>query len=198
MNTTITKNIAFFDAEFTALNEKDRGVQEMIQCALIVHQAEVSSDKKLINMSDDPIFVYKTFVKPVYNPKLSDYIKELTGIEQENVDTGKAFAETVDDIYKALKEHNVRSIIVWGPDRTLLKRNCDVLDCYNWHARTICRRFNDVSQILSDFCGYDVTISQHKACQLLHVQEFGELHDAYCDATNLSKIIKEFYGQICL
>jgi inhibitor of KinA sporulation pathway (predicted exonuclease) len=195
MGKTAIRNVAFFDAEFTAQSAKDRGVQEMIQCAFVVYRIEISDDNRLVSMTDEPIFVYTTFVRPIYNPQLSDYIKELTGISQEDIDSGKDFCDAIEDMYVALKKYRIKKIFTWGPDRFLLKGNCDVLDYNSIKAKTLCNRFYDVSKNLSDMCGYNNIISQHKMCQLFGISEVGEHHNAYYDAINLSKIIKEFYGQ---
>jgi inhibitor of KinA sporulation pathway (predicted exonuclease) len=198
MERTNTQCVAFFDAEFTARSAEDRGVQEMIQCAFIIHQVETSEDNLLVAMGDEPIFIYTAFVKPIYNQQLSDYIKELTGIKQEDVDSGHSFCQALDAMYLALKKYHVRKIFTWGPDRLLLKRNCDVLDCDKGKARSLCNMFCDVSKSLSDTCGYSNVISQHKMCQLFGITESGDHHNAYYDAVNLSKIIKEFCGQYSL
>lgn len=189
------QHVAFFDAEFTADSAHDRGIQEMIQCALIVHEVELSEDNVLLSMTDAPVYTYKTFVKPRYNKKLSKYIKDLTGIIQSDVDAGKPFDVVLDDIYNIFNIYQIAHVMTWGPDKTMLKYNCIVLDCDKRKAKSIYNRFDDVSQRLSDFLGYNMALSQHRACQLLHIKEFGEMHDAYCDAVNLSKIIKEFCGQ---
>ena len=194
MKDCITRNIAFFDAEYTALNEKDRGIQEMIQCAFVVYKIELSDDQKLVSMSNEPIFIYNTFVRPVYNRTLSPYIKKLTGIEQEDVDTGKLFVDALNDLCSVVDKYKVGDILTWGPDRMVLKKNCDVLDCCNKKTRKLLDKFSDVSEALSDLLGYEAILSQHRVCELLLIAEIGDLHDAYCDATNLSKIIKSFIG----
>jgi inhibitor of KinA sporulation pathway (predicted exonuclease) len=158
----------------------------------------VSDENKLADMAQEPIIVYQTFVKPVYNQHLSEYIQSLTGITQDKVDHGQKFQKVMSDIHGMIMKNNVKNILIWGPDKTLLRRNCDVLDCYNTHAKSICNRLRDVSKQLSDFFGYDATLSQHKVCQMLRIEEAGELHDAYCDALNLSRIIRAFYGQLSL
>lgn len=198
MNNITTRNVAFFDAEFTAKSEKNRGVQEMIQCAFIVYQIEVSEDDKLISVDEQPLFTYNTFVRPIYNQELSDYIKELTGIKQDEVDSGKSFDDVICDVNSAINEWRVTDILTWGPDKLLFRNNCNVVNCDKRKSNYICRKFVDVSGKLSDYFGYDVVISQHKVCQLLGVEEIGNRHDAYSDAINLSQIIKELCGQICL
>ena len=112
MNETTIFNIAFFDAEFTALSAHDRGVQEMIQCSLIVHQVESSVNcDQLLRMNDIPTVVYKTYVKPMYNSELSNYIKDLTGIKQEDVDNGKSFCDAIDDMYMLCSEYKIEKSV---------------------------------------------------------------------------------------
>ena len=198
MNKTTIEYLAFFDAEFTANSDKDRGVQEMIQCAFLIHEIEVSENNKLVTMVDDPIFTYTAFVKPTYNKQLSDYIKELTGISQEEVDGGKSFCDVVEDVSSAINKYGVKKILTWGPDKQLLKGNCNVIDCNLFKARAIYNKIDDISKKMSDICGYRNIISQHKMCQQFGIIEMGEQHNAYYDAKNLSKIIKEFCGQYSL
>lgn len=198
MDKTTTRNVAFFDAEFTAETAKDRGVQEMIQCAFIVHQVEVADDNTIITISEQPIFTYTTFIKPIYTQKLSDYIKELTGIMQEDVDSGCSFCDALDQMYGAIKKYRIKKVFTWGPDRLLIKGNCDVVSCNPFKSKILCNKFCDVSKNLSDVCGYSNVISQHKMCQLFGIDEVGDQHNAYYDAVNLSKIIKEFCGQYSL
>lgn len=186
----LIRNIAFFDAEYTALSEKDRGIQEMIQCAFIIYQIRVV-ENRIDSMGNEPVIIYKTFVKPTYNKELSDYIKELTGIEQEHIESGKCFNDVIDDLYSLIRTHKIHHVVVWGPDYALLKSNCSVVACNKIKAACIRNSFIDISHNVSDFLGYDVDISQNKACELLQIKTIEPAHDAYCDAENLSKIIKK-------
>ena len=158
-----------------------------------MHQIEISTvDNQLIKMTDNPLCTYKTFVKPIYNSKLSDYIKELTNINQEDIDCGKSFHDAVDDLCLLCSEYRIKKVLTWGPDRMLLKSNCSTSGYDPCKARILCYKFQDVSKLISNHLGYKVPISQHKTCQLLNVSEEGNSHDAYYDAINLSKIIKKF------
>ncbi len=191
MSEITVKNIAVFDAEFTAKTAQDRGAQEMIQCALLIYQVRICDEGQRLLFVEEPIFTYKTFVKPKYNSKLSQYIQELTGIEQADVDGGKLFQDAMETIWQSVNKYDVRHIIIWGPDKMLVKNNCDILGVYNRHARSICGKFYDVSRELSHYLGYNVLLSQHKACELMQIDEIGQRHDAYADAMNLSKIVQE-------
>jgi inhibitor of KinA sporulation pathway (predicted exonuclease) len=93
------------------------------------------------------------------------------------------------------KDYDIDRIIVWGPDRGMLKHNFDVMDYSRSKARNLLNLFTDVSYDVSDLFGYDQPLSQHKVCQMMGIQEVGELHDAYADAQNLAQIIRGFCGK---
>lgn len=190
MNNTTICNVAFFDAEFTARTAKDRGIPEMIQCAFLVYSVTVSEHGDLLDIAPAPIKTYQTFVKPIYMNMLSEYIKELTGITQKNVDDGKKFKEAIDDIYNFIRQYNLKMIVTWGPDKGMLKKNFYFQNYDRRKVGEILDLFNDVSFKLSQMYGYGYPISQSNMCKLLNVKENGTHHDAYNDAVNLSRIIK--------
>lgn len=195
MHNTTTYNIAFFDSEFTAKSATDRGVQEMIQCAFLVHEITLSEDKKIIGVSSSPIYVYNQFIQPTYNKSLSSYIKSLTGITQDDVNDGVDICVALNELNKAIKQYRIKHIITWGPDRILLRDNCKIIDFKLRDAKNIYCRFNDISERVSQYFNFTYTASQHKICEMLHIEEDGHQHNAYYDAINLAKIMKSFIGK---
>ena len=195
MENATLMNVAFFDAEYTALSADDRGVQEMIQCAFVIHQIGFSEFNKPVMMTKEPLYVYATYVHPLYNKKLSDYIMSLTGIKQTETDNGRELNTVISDLYNLCEIYDVRRIITWGPDRVLLKSNCDLIDCDRDKEKKLIRKFRDVSKRFSDALGYDYTLSQHRVCELFKIGEIGARHDAFSDAINLSSIVRKFCGE---
>mgnify|MGYP003290551956 CR=1 FL=1 len=189
MSDMITKQIAFFDAEYTADSAKDRGQQEMIQCALLVFDATFSTNKQITSINSQPNLIYQTFVRPTINKRLSEYIRDLTGIKQQQVDDGVSIQEALLDIANILRSLKIKKILTWGPDWKLLKDNCKLIGCCNKDAKRLLRGLDDVSMIISQELGFEHAISQHKACELLDIKEDGRLHDAYDDAMNLYKVL---------
>jgi inhibitor of KinA sporulation pathway (predicted exonuclease) len=192
---TTTHNIAFFDSEFTADSATDRGVQEMIQCAFLVYKITLSDDKKIIDISPNPIYTYDQFIKPTYKKSLSIYIKSLTGITQTDVDGGISIFEALNELNRAIKQYGIQHIITWGPDRLLLRDNCNIIDFKKRDAKNIYCRFNDISDRVSKCFDLQYTASQHKICQMLNVDEDGSRHNAYYDAVNLAKIMQRLIGK---
>lgn len=67
----------------------------------------------------------KRYVKPIKNPILSDYFKNLTHITQEEVDSqGVPLEVCVADIQNFLGDDPAYS---WGRDDNRIKENCDLL-----------------------------------------------------------------------
>ena len=57
---------------------------------------------------------YKSFVKPFYNKILTDYCKNLTGINQKDVDSGKKCNNAFRDIRKICEKFSIEKIITFG------------------------------------------------------------------------------------
>lgn len=191
-----TINIAFFDSEFTATSANNRGMQEMIQFALVIYECEKSGDDIVVRFSEDPIYTYSEFVKPTYQLKLSDYIKKLTGIKQDDVNDGATMSEAIDTIYNAIVKNNVKRTFVWGPDEMMLRKNFGIIEHDKKKTNKILRTMKDVSSDISKAYGFETPVSQHKMCELLKVEEKGRAHDAYYDALNLFRILNSFSGKI--
>lgn len=183
-------SIAFFDAEFTAKTAKDRGIPEIIQCAFLIYRVKVSESGDLLDIAKVPIKTYQAFVKPIYTTQLSDYIKELTGISQQSVDDGISFKEVIDDIYSLVQKYHIDSIVTWGPDKGMLKKNFYFSDYNKKRAAEILNLFDDISFKISKMFGYEYPISQSNMCKHLHLEESGVHHDAYNDAVDLARIIQ--------
>ena len=181
-NTTV----AFFDAEYTARSNTDKGIQEMIQCALYISQ--YNEAREWIELDE-----YTTFVKPMYVPTLSDFIIEFTGIQQTDVDNAPMFTEVVNNIYELCKKHRVSKIYVWGPDKMILKYNMELTNSPFRRSRILLSRIEDVSETVSSGVGVNYILSQTNACEELQIKPIGKPHDAGCDAKTLRQIMYKFF-----
>lgn len=177
--------VACFDAEYTARNETDKGIQEMIQCALIVSHIDANGAWIEIDR-------YVNFVKPMYVPKLSEFIIQFTNIRQEQVDNAPLFTVVAEEIYQLIKKHKIETIFVWGPDKTVLKYNMELTSYPIWKSKQILRRMNDVSALVSTGLGVDYIMSQNHACEELSIQPQGQQHNAYDDAQNLQQVMQKY------
>ena len=177
--------VACFDAEYTARNETDKGIQEMIQCALIISKVD---ENGVWNEVDR----YVNFVKPMYIPKLSEFIIQFTNIHQEDVDNAPLFTVVVDEVYQLIKKHKVNSIFVWGPDKPVLKYNMELTSYPIWKSKQILGKMYDVSAMVSAGLGVDYIMSQAHACEDLDIHPVGKQHNAYDDAQNLQQVMQKY------
>ncbi|KKM06925.1 hypothetical protein LCGC14_1739050 [marine sediment metagenome] len=59
----------------------------------------------LLDPNFDILEKISVFVKPIINPILTDYCKNLTSIQQENVDTAQEFPQALQCFSNAIKKH---------------------------------------------------------------------------------------------
>ena len=126
-----------------------------------------------------------------WNLELSEYIKSLTGITNEEVKNGTPFVETMDILKQIIDEYDVKTIVVWGPDQMLLRYNCALNGLEKSYMKKFLNKFKDVSVKISKSRGSKYTISQKQVCEDLKIEMDGNAHDAYYDALNLSKMISK-------
>lgn len=104
--------IAYMDAEYNCCGDD----KSLIEIAVIVCE-----DSK----SNEPVEIYHTFVKPKLNKgRIYPRIKELTHIEQSDIDKGKSIAHVGDDLLELIKKYRIKSIYHYGDyDKTALEWN---------------------------------------------------------------------------
>lgn len=76
------------------------------------------------NGSDAPEFVFQDFVKPVINPTLTKFCKNLTNIRQEDVDKAKKFPQIFNKFIKWCGREPF-ILVSWGfYDKKQLQKDC--------------------------------------------------------------------------
>ena len=80
-----------------------RSEREIISVGFIVVDNDYNIQRK-----------YKSFVKPVHSTKLTEYCKNLTGINQSDVDCGKKCNDAFSDIMKICVKYRAEIILVFG------------------------------------------------------------------------------------
>ena len=72
--------------------------------------------------------VYNRFVKPILNPILSAFCRELTSIEQEQIDRAKSFPEVIEEFKDWAGVYDSEYLLCsWGDfDRKMLIRDCEL------------------------------------------------------------------------
>lgn len=182
------KYVAVFDAEYTAKTNEYKGIQEMIQYALLILPLQYTNNSCLLG---EPIVKYTDFIKTTYNKSLSDFIVNLTGIKTENVESGKDLECAINEIISIIDQYKINSIYVWGPDYKILSYNLELIDFPREKAKSFLNRMVDISDGLSMELGSKKVLSQIKACKICKVKITGKNHNAPDDALNLVALINK-------
>lgn len=183
------KYVAFFDAEYTADNQDNKGLQEMIQCSLLVYEADINKNGSVVSISSEIKDSFVSYIKPIYNKELSEYIIKLTGIQQSSVSSGVSITKALDSLLRLVKSYDIKTIYVWGPDAFILKENMRFVDYDINKSNAILSPISDVSEKVSNAMGFSKVLSQSAACILSGIEQDGRSHDAFSDSKNLVKIV---------
>lgn len=135
---------------------------------------------------------YQTFIKPVRNPILSEFCKELTSISQEEIDNAQKFPLVLKNFINWIEKtagSDIKNIIFcsWGYyDDKQLKRDCalhNVKYPFSKH-RSLKHEFAKRRKIK--------TVGMKKALQICSIELKGTHHRALSDTLNITNIfIKE-------
>lgn len=180
------KYLAVIDFEATCSkdNKINKSNQEIIEMGCVILDYE-----KL-----EVIKELQYFIKPILEPILTKFCKELTSIKQEDVDNAKYYHEVIKkmvvDILKLkILKYNQDGVLFcsWGDfDRKLLKRNCRFESVQypfsNYHLN-IKYAFSKTLNKKNKQCG------MKKAMNIAGLPLDGSHHRALDDAKNITKIL---------
>ncbi|MEQ8443635.1 MAG: 3'-5' exonuclease [Alphaproteobacteria bacterium] len=176
--------IVLFDMEFTAWEgsqerdwSEDWEYREIIQIGAV----RVKDDAKFREI--DRLLLYVT---PVRNPKLSDYIINLTGIDQDTIDdTGFDFPEAL-DIFMDFCD-GARAILSYSGDPHVLVENCQL------HGLKPVKtdRFGELYRVLGKRAGPEFAqTSSFDLPRLVGKPNDGRAHDAMDDAIAIATTLR--------
>ncbi len=152
--------------------------QEIIEVgAVVVDQQGNLSDK-----------TYNTFVKPRFWPKLADESYGITGIRQEDVDTGVELEESIESVIKLTTAPLEETYLVaWGDaDRKVLSHVCEK---YGIAYPFVWDNYIDLAEEYKNFRSLSHLSSLKKAIEDNSIQQIGILHSALDDAINAAQVM---------
>ncbi len=135
---------------------------------------------------------FSRFVKPVLNPSLSSYCKELTNISQSSIDYAKTFP-TVIELFKDWidVDNEAYALCAWGDfDRKQLRADCKL----HRQESDWLDRFVNLRPQYTEIKKLQKGPSLLTACKLERIDFKGAQHRALTDATNLAKIFANHIG----
>ena len=172
-------NFIVYDLEATCWPGNNNGiVQETIEIGAV-----------RLNPYGEATGIYNRFVKPVIHPFLSPFCKELTTIEQEDVDRANTFPKVIEEFQDWIGvEEEEYFLCSWGSfDRKQLIRDCEY---HKLESEWVMAHLNIKSQ-------YQELKGLHRPCGMQNALkregfEFtGTPHRGISDAENLVKIFRQ-------
>ena len=173
-------NFIVFDLEATCWPGKNNGIeQETIEIGAL-----------RINSYGETTGIYNRFIKPVIHPYLSPFCKDLTSIEQADVDRANIFPRVIEEFQDWIDIFDEEYLLCsWGSfDRKQLIRDCE------YHRL----EFDWVEQHLNLKSQYQELKGLHRPCGMRNALrregfEFtGTPHRGISDAENLAKIFRHY------
>ena len=193
--------IIIYDTEFTAWEgSAQRAWSQAWEFKEII---QFSAQKIKITPSEVfPLETFSTYVRPIKNTTLSGYIKELTGIDQQNVNNGFHPKDLFKAINKITNEGQI-PMFSWGNDfhalyETAQISNINIKWLNSYNLIPAFKEFNINTEVTSgnlyrEF-NLDLTIHQHNAMDdtLSLVESLKELHkkDSLKLIKSLASILK--------
>ena len=164
------RTIIIVDLEATCSRDRDI-VNEIIEIGAVKIK-----DGKVVDTFD-------SFVKPILNPVLTDFCKELTTITQEDVDSADKFPEVLEKFKSWINEDDF-ILMSWGDyDKYQFIKDCKLHKLStNWikEHMNIKRMFAEVKKVRP--CG------MQKALRIMNIELEGTHHRGIDDAKNIAKI----------
>lgn len=176
--------IVVFDTEFTAWEgSEERNWSAAGEYREIVQIGAVKIETKSMEELESML----VYVKPVKNPKLSEYFIKLTGILQEVVDRdGIGYAEALD---KFTLWSGGLKLYSWGGDKDVLEENAKLLGIEFPFPSS---QFADIQEF---FRAQGVPVEKYMSSTI--PRAFGEepllrAHDALNDARSIAQALRAF------
>ena len=171
----MNKLIIDLEATCTDKNEFPRYESEIIEIGAV-----------LVNINNEIIGKFSSFVRPVRNPILTDFCVELTTITQDEVNAAKTFPEVMEEFKKWMDKQGEFIFCSWGNyDKNQFRRCSEYHGIENYmdkHEHTnIKKAFAKTNNVKP--CGLS------KAMNISKIPLEGTLHRGIDDAINMAKIM---------
>lgn len=136
---------------------------------------------------------FQAFIKPKFNPKLSEFCTKLTSIKQKDVDNASEFPIVIKDFVEWITSRGEPYYLCsWGfYDKKQLKNDCELHGLNSlWIKKHISIKYQHGKLI-----GVEKGVGMGEALKKLNIPLEGTHHRGIDDARNISKIfIKIFDG----
>lgn len=188
--------------DFEATCERDRKIknQEIIEFpAVFVNAATLTAD-----------FEFHSYVKPIFNPKLTPFCKELTGIGQQDVDNAPMFGDVLNDFCLFAHHHGFDLQHNWShePEQvsTIQRKTLTFVTHGDWDLKTMlpsqCRLSHvRIPKLMRSWINIKNPFSQlfpderqrgmARVLETLRLDLIGRHHSGIDDSRNIARILIE-------
>jgi inhibitor of KinA sporulation pathway (predicted exonuclease) len=177
------KEYIIIDFEATCVEPKDINFQNEI-----IEFAAIKCDENFNVISE-----CTTFVRPVLNPILTDYCKELTTIKQSDVDAAEGFTEVLAGFVLWLNQTAAAKFFCsWGKyDKKQLLSDCK-LHNVRFPFNEVHYNLKQISTMkaIKDFKMPAIVKGMSSVADFLKIKRTGTLHRGIDDCKNILQIIK--------
>jgi inhibitor of KinA sporulation pathway (predicted exonuclease) len=154
----------------------------------IIEWGAAAVDKETLRTVSD----FGRFVKPVRNPILTRFCKELTSITQEDVDNGMSFSSSLSDFVGWMNQFKEVTFCSWGNyDKNQLLKDCE------FHG--VKYPFNDehinIKKVFTDNNGITKKKGLLKSLQRVGLEFEGTQHRGIDDVKNMIKLLPYIFGE---
>ena len=172
---------AVIDFDATGWEEENRADQEVIEVGC------VTVDRATTEILDE----FRTFIRPVRYPELSEFCIGLTGITQRDVDTAPTFPYALGMLVDWLGDPLACTFCSWGEfDRYILRSACR----YHRVPYPFDDEYIDLKPLfVEQFSGRPVPMQ--KALDILGIPHTGRLHRALDDARHIALILQNMLAE---
>lgn len=175
------KNLLVVDLECTC-TETDEFPREQMEI--------IEIGACILNPDMDIIGIFEVFVKPVLNPTLTSFCKQLTTITQEQVDNSCLVEEALKGLHQHASQFGEYDFVSWGGfDSRQIQRECVLKGIENpmrGNNINYKARFAEIKH-LKNKRGVGV----QKALNILGMKFIGTPHRGIDDARNIAAIIQK-------
>lgn len=173
-------NYIVFDLELTCFMDRTNKTQEIIEIAAIK-----------FNSSLNEIDRFHKYVKPIIDPKLSEFCKKFTGITQDRIESADTFDIVINEFKTWIGEDYF--LIAWGTDNKMLSKEC----IRNKIDNEWLKYFVDIQKVFSHLKNEKgKQFSLRNAIEILNFKWEGMAHSGIDDAINTSKIFISIFDSI--
>ncbi|WP_439670875.1 Exonuclease domain-containing protein [Cupriavidus necator] len=137
---------------------------------------------------------FHSFVRPVVNPRLTDFCSTLTGINQADIDNAPPFSVAAELLREFVERHHApgSSWASWGAyDRRQLERD----SARHGTAEPIALPHQNAKRLFAKAQRIGKEVGMAKACELTGLGLEGTHHRALDDAVNVARLLPWAFGK---